>query len=103
MRDFFVPEYRKRFWSLIPVGTLLVISGFVLYGWLGKGLWMALYFPALAVVALMAVRRQTSVRCPSCGRIVAEKEHHEGGRPIVFLCRLCDSRLVTDVPHPWAP
>ena len=100
MRDVHVPNFRRRLRALVPACVVLLIGGFVLYGFFGRGWWMLAFFPVLVIVFVAAAWRQASVRCPHCGRFVYEQEHHEEGRPMVFLCRRCDTRLITDVPFP---
>lgn len=95
-----IPEFRHRFRSLVPLSVVLLVGSFVLYGFLGSGWWMFIVLPLLAAVAVTAAWRQASVRCPHCHKLVYEQEHHEIDRAMVFLCRRCEVRLTTDVPHP---
>jgi hypothetical protein len=100
MRDTPIPNFRRRFRALVPATSLLLIGAFVLYGFLDQRWWMAGYLPVLVIVCITAAWRQTSVRCPHCDRLVYEQEHTDVGKTVVFLCRPCDARLVTDVPFP---
>lgn len=97
MRETHVPQYRRRYMGLVPTCIVSLIGAFVLYGFLGGGLWLFLLFPYLVVLFVIAAWRQASVRCPHCGRLVYEQEHGDEGRPRVFVCRRCDTRLITDI------
>jgi hypothetical protein len=99
MRESHIPTFRRRYFSLVPAGVVLLIGAWLLYGYLGWGWWMFLLLPAVAVVFVTGAWRQSSVRCPHCHRLVYEQEECDVGRPIVFLCRQCDARLTTDIPR----
>ncbi len=104
MRETHNPNFRRRYYRMVPLGLCLLVGGFVLYGFLGSGWWMYLYFPVLAAVGIYAAWTQSSVRCPHCGRLVNEQEHHDPDRQMVFICRSCDARISTDVisgPGGW--
>jgi hypothetical protein len=100
MRDIRIPDFRRRYRSLMPACAILLPGAFVLYGYLGTGWWMWGYFPVLLVTFFTFAWRGSSVRCPCCHRLVYEQEHYDIGKPMVFLCRQCDVRLITDVPSP---